>query len=93
MPRTRKLVYYSGRVQGVGFRATACHLAREHAVGGFVRNLADGRVELVAEGEANAVETFLTALERAMGPRVRDVQAVAEPPSDGPDPDFVVRYD
>ena len=43
-------VYYQGRVQGVGFRYAVRSLARRFAVDGFVRNLSDGRVELVAEG-------------------------------------------
>lgn len=55
--RTR--VLYSGRVQGVGFRWRASRIARDHAVAGFVRNLADGRVELVAEGGPSEVRCFL----------------------------------
>lgn len=57
-----KLVYYSGRVQGVGFRATAAGIAGRFAVAGWVRNLPDGRVELLAEGEPAAVEGFLAAV-------------------------------
>lgn len=57
-----KLVYYSGRVQGVGFRATAADTARRFAVGGWVRNLPDGRVELLAEGEPAAVDGFLATV-------------------------------
>jgi acylphosphatase len=57
-----KLVYYSGRVQGVGFRATAADTARRFAVAGWVRNLPDGRVELLAEGEPVAVDGFLAAV-------------------------------
>ena len=46
----RRVVHYSGRVQGVGFRYTVRTLATRFAVTGFVRNLADGRVQLVVEG-------------------------------------------
>ena len=42
----RKHIYVSGRVQGVGFRYTACYLARELGITGWVRNLYDGRVEM-----------------------------------------------
>ena len=46
----RVVVHYSGRVHGVGFRATVRHIACGFDVTGSVRNLPDGRVELVAEG-------------------------------------------
>jgi acylphosphatase len=54
-----RMVYFSGRVQGVGFRATAAALARDFPVTGWVRNLPDGRVQLLAEGPAEAVKSFL----------------------------------
>jgi acylphosphatase len=56
------LVRYSGMVQGVGFRATAVMIARDHPVVGFVKNLPDGRVELWAEGTPDAVDKFLKAI-------------------------------
>ena len=43
--------FYEGRVQGVGFRYTARRIAAGFDVAGYVRNLADGRVELVASGD------------------------------------------
>jgi acylphosphatase len=58
----RVTVFYSGRVQGVGFRATVRHLARGYDVTGTVRNLADGRVELVAEGAKAELEAFLEGI-------------------------------
>jgi acylphosphatase len=57
-----RCVYYFGRVQGVGFRATAAHLARPYAVTGWVRNLSDGRVQLFAEGQEDEVNRFLAAV-------------------------------
>jgi acylphosphatase len=62
-----KHVVYSGQVQGVGFRYTAQRLAQGFSVSGYVRNLANGNVELVAEGPADQVEAFLEAVGRRMG--------------------------
>jgi acylphosphatase len=62
----RARVLYSGTVQGVGFRWRVIDSARSLRVGGFVRNLADGRVELVAEGERDEVQKFLDAIAQRM---------------------------
>jgi acylphosphatase len=66
-----RLVRYTGRVQGVGFRATAEWIARAHPVAGWVRNLPDGRVELWAEGAAADVEAFLAAVRDHWGRSIR----------------------
>lgn len=58
MSRNRVQVFYAGRVQGVGFRYTVKQVAAGYAVTGTVRNLADGRVELVAEGARDELEAF-----------------------------------
>ena len=76
-----KRVYYSGRVQGVGFRYTAQHLAAGFAVAGYVRNLSDGDVELVAEGEADEVERFLAAVAGRMAPNIARTAVREEPPA------------
>ena len=55
-------VYYSGRVQGVGFRYTVKSLAPGFEVIGMVRNLADGKVELIAEGTKAELEAFQEAI-------------------------------
>lgn len=62
MSRVRMLVLYSGRVQGVGFRYTARLVAAGFDVAGTVRNLADGRVELIAEGAKPELEEFREAI-------------------------------
>lgn len=51
-------MFYSGRVQGVGFRYTVKQVAAGYEVTGTVRNLSDGRVELVAEGARGELEAF-----------------------------------
>jgi len=72
----RLQVFFSGTVQGVGFRFTAERLARRFSVSGFVRNLEDGRVEVVAEGEEATLIDFLTAVrESGMKHYIRDVEA------------------
>jgi len=65
-PRESRQLIYSGRVQGVGFRATARHIATHYAVTGFVKNLPDGRVELVTEGTAAELDRFLGAVAREL---------------------------
>ncbi len=69
----RKTAIYSGSVQGVFFRATARELAHDFDVTGCVRNLPDGRVELVAEGEVGEVDRFLAAVGRAKAGNIVDV--------------------
>jgi acylphosphatase len=59
MSRKRAHVYVSGRVQGVYFRATTRDEATERGVDGWVRNLDDGRVEAVFEGDPDAVEEMV----------------------------------
>ncbi|MBI2094482.1 MAG: acylphosphatase [Candidatus Omnitrophica bacterium] len=55
-------VFYSGRVQGVGFRVTAEEVARNFNVVGWVKNLRGGRVELVGEAEETVLHQFLEAI-------------------------------
>ena len=69
----RRTVQFSGRVQGVGFRYSACDLAKRFAVTGTVRNLMDGRVEAVVEGTADEVDRFLHALSDRMRGYVVDI--------------------
>jgi acylphosphatase len=63
MNRWRITVLYSGRVQGVGFRYTARSVATGFEVSGAVRNLSDGRVELLAEGAKAELEAFRRAIQ------------------------------
>lgn len=55
-------VVYTGRVQGVGFRATAVSIARGYTISGWVQNQADGTVRLVAQGMGDEVDRFLDAI-------------------------------
>lgn len=67
-------VTVAGRVQGVGFRFFAERAARELGVTGWVRNLPDGKVESLAEGEEDAVARYLERLRE--GPRLGRVTEV-----------------
>jgi acylphosphatase len=67
-------------VQGVGFRYTAQALAAGYPVAGYVRNLRDGRVELVAQGEPEQVDAFLGAVDRNMAGYIDGVAVHDEPP-------------
>lgn len=72
MNRSRMQVFYTGRVQGVGFRYTARQVASGFEVTGWVRNLPDGRVELVAEGNRDELEAFREAIQDSgVGPCIR----------------------
>jgi len=73
--RRRMTVLYSGQVQGVGFRYTAKRVATEFDLTGTVRNLTDGRVELIAEGDRPELEAFRAALQDAgLAGFIRDEQ-------------------
>ena len=71
----RRQVVYSGHVQGVGFRYTAQSVARGYEVAGFVRNMPDGRVELVAEGPLDQLNFFLEALAKRMGSHIHNMSS------------------
>ncbi len=64
-------MYYSGRVQGVGFRQTTCDAAQGLAVSGYVRNLPDGRVQLVVSGHRESIEQLLTTVRQRLGCFIR----------------------
>jgi acylphosphatase len=71
----RKRYLLSGRVQRVGFRYFASHLAHELGLLGCVRNLPDGSVEIEAQGEESRLEEFLMEIQR--GPQLAVVRDIA----------------
>lgn len=79
MAAQRREVYFAGHVQGVGFRDAARRSARGFAVSGFVRNLPDGRVHLVVEGEEAEVASFLGALGEQMSGAIRETKQDIRP--------------
>jgi len=71
--KRRLFASFSGTVQGVGFRYTTARIARGFAtVTGYVRNLPDGRVEIIAEGDAKEIDEFHEAIKHAMAGYIRD---------------------
>lgn len=84
-------IYFEGRVQGVGFRFTALHLANRYGIKGWVMNLSDGRVELVAEGERQALDDFLNSLRSELKPYITNVR-IKEIPVSGDYKDFQIRF-
>lgn len=85
-----KQVTYSGCVQGVGFRYTSRSLAQHYPITGYVRNLANGKVELVAQGEESQVKAFLQALADRMADAIHDIKM--DDASVGNYDDFAIRH-
>lgn len=75
-----KRVFFFGRVQGVGFRRRTERAAQGLPVAGYVRNLADGSVELVVEGEDHAVRGLFDRVRAEFGAQIeREVEAAHQP--------------
>lgn len=87
----RSIVHYCGHVQGVGFRVRVSRLAQGLAVTGYVKNLPDGRVLLVAEGEATQVKRLLVGVAAELAENIQqaDVQQAA---ATGEFREFTIRY-
>lgn len=71
-------VFFSGHVQGVGFRFTTLQVAKEFELAGFVKNLPDGRVQMEAEGRPEEISAFVEAIEDRMHGYVRKVERSSE---------------
>ena len=79
--RSRVHVWVSGQVQGVGFRFSTCQIAHMLGLGGWVRNLGDGRVEAVFEGPAAAVARAVAWCQRGpSGSWVSEIRTEPEQP-------------
>jgi acylphosphatase len=77
----RKTVRYQGHVQGVGFRYTTQGIAQRYEVNGYVRNLPNGEVELVVEGEKHELAAFLDDVRERMMRFIRDERVDTQPAS------------
>lgn len=86
----RRTFLFSGRVQGVGFRYTARRIAASYRIAGTVRNLDDGRVELIAEGEPGEIDRFREALCREFHGYIASTES-ADAPATSEFSDFQIR--
>ncbi len=75
----RRTCYFSGRVQGVGFRYTVKNVALQYNVAGFVKNLPDGRVELVMEGPDPDMDRLVQDVSQRMDGYIKRVDSVEDP--------------
>ncbi len=82
MTKTRYDISFIGRVQGVGFRWTACNVANRFDVAGWVRNEPDGSVRCVAEGEPGELDAFVAAVQEAMSGYVKETRVGQGQPAD-----------
>lgn len=79
----RRHIYFSGRVQGVGFRFQASWAAKRFGLTGWVKNLYDGRVEMEVQGDADAIDGMLEALTSDTYIRITDIDSVEIPLEEG----------
>jgi acylphosphatase len=91
LPMKRRHIHYAGRVQGVGFRYTVKNIAMRFNVSGYVRNLTDGRVELILEGPADEIEQLSQAVQEKMSGYIRGVETES-PPATGEFSHFHIRH-
>ena len=82
-------LYFSGKVQGVWFRRTSRNYARELGLKGWVKNLSDGRVEMVAEGPENLIQVLMAQLKQDF--EIGAVEEQIAAPSEE-FPDFYIEY-
>jgi len=87
----RRIFHFDGRVQGVGFRYTAQNIAMRYNVFGYVRNMDDGRVELVLEGDEREIDAVIQCLRQKMTGYIRRVDSETYPAT-GEFETFAIRH-
>jgi len=91
MEQIAKHIIFIGRVQGVGFRFTALDIARRYQLNGFVRNLFDGTVEMVAQGKPQDVSDCIRDINESFSGYIRDT-GIEEIPTDLRYKDFKITF-
>ena len=74
-------IIFIGRVQGIGFRFTAHRIASRHQLTGYVRNLRDGTVEMMAQGPAEDIDACIRDIQEYLPGHVRDTKIEEVPPN------------
>jgi acylphosphatase len=87
----RRTYHFTGNVQGVGFRYTAQRATNGKRVTGYVRNLPDGRVELVLEGADGEMDAVVETIRGELGDNIHDT-ACETAPAAGEFRDFRIRH-
>src|SRR3989338_4317964 len=92
VPTRRAHIFFSGRVQGVGFRYTAEKIALEIGLVGWVKNLPANQVEVLCEGSKESIDLFIERLKAcSLGPCIKKVVCDWEKPT-GEFKDFCIEY-
>ena len=91
MKAIRRTIWFSGMVQGVGFRYTTRAVAAGFEVCGYVRNAPDGRVELIVEGNPGEVDRFQSAVADALSAHIESIEA-SDAAATGEYQDFTIRH-
>ena len=81
MTQTAKRIIFVGRVQGVGFRFTAYNVANRYGLTGWVRNILDGSVEMLAQGPSDDIDDCLRDINNTLADYIRETKIEEIPPS------------
>jgi len=85
-------IFYSGRVQGIGFRYTVLEIATQEKVSGWVKNLKDSRVEVVVRGEQYLLDNFIKKVGFKFSNYIKDT-VIEELPADLEFQDFKIKFE
>ncbi len=91
MPDTARQITFSGRVQGVGFRFTALNMASRYQLTGYVRNLPDGTVEMLAQGDSDDINECIRDIQDSFSGYVKDTE-IQQVPADPRCNDFKITF-
>lgn len=91
MAETAKHIVFKGRVQGVGFRFTALRMASRYQLTGYVRNMPDGAVEMLAQGQAADIDDCISDIDESFADYVKET-IINDVPADPKYTDFKITF-